>query len=297
MKPFEIRKILIPVDFSAPSLKAIKPGIQLAKLCKAEVTLIHVVDILPSTADSLRYIVPGSPAYENDLTDMSNDKLSKLAESMKKKGVEKVNVLSVKGQTYKEIVRFSKKVKADMIVMGTHGISGFSEFFMGSNAFRVVSHAECPVLTVQKHISSQDFKNIIVPFRDKTHSREKINYAITMAKIYGATIHVLGVDTEGTKSHLKKMTLEGEQIKKIVEKFGVKCKLNVVAGSFLADTILKYAKKINADLIVVTSDMDKVSISEFFMGPFAQQIVNHSHFPVLSIRPTFNTDTINLRFY
>ncbi|MBK5284840.1 MAG: universal stress protein [Bacteroidia bacterium] len=297
MKQFAIKKILVPVDFSYSSLKAINPAVLLAKLTKAEITLVHVIDVLPSTAPAFYFSTAGSPAYENDLTDASNRQLNKLALTMKKKGVEKVNLLSVRGRTHKEIIRSGKKIKADLIVMGTHGASGFSDFFMGSNTYRVVSHAECPVLSVQKHIRIYDFKNILVPFRDKAHSREKVMYAIEMARIYGAALQVLGLDTLGGKAHVKKMTREAEQIKKIVEGFGVKCKIKVVTASYMGDTVLKYAKQINADLIMAGADMDKVSISEYVIGPFIQQIVNHSPIPVLSIRTLFNTDTIDLRFY
>ncbi len=286
MNPFEIKKILIPIDFSYSSLKAISPAVLLAKLTKAEITLVHVINLLPSTIPAFYFSVPGGPVYESNLKNTSNEQLNKLALTIKKKGVEQVNTISVSGQTYKEIVKLSKKIKADIIIMGTHGASGFSEFLAGSNTFRVISQAQCPVLSVQKHITIHDFKHIIVPFRDNPHSREKVNIAIAIAKIYGATLHVLGVDTEGSKSHLKKILLEGEQIKRIVEEFGVKCQLKVISESFLADTVLKYAENAHADLIIVTSDMDKVSVSEYFMGPFAQQVINHSKIPVLSIKPT-----------
>lgn len=62
-------------------------------------------------------------------------------------------------------------------------------------------------------------------------------------------------------------------------------------------TVFKNNQKNKCRAHSVTSDMDKVSISEYFIGPFTQQIVNHSYIPILSIRPTFNTDTVDLRFY
>lgn len=297
METLVIKRILVPVDFSKPSLVAINQAISLAKKTNAEIILVHVIDALKTTAPAFYYAVPGSPEFEHDLIDYSNKELNKIADRIKKKGVAKVKYMSVRGQIYKEVVKLSKKAKVDIIVMGTHGISGFKEFFMGSNAFRVVSHAECPVLSIQKHTLSDEFKNIIVPFNDQPHSREKINYAIDMAILYGAVLHVLAVDTESDNEHFNKLMLQGEQIKDIVTEYGVKCELTVLQGAFVGDTVLDYAKKRKGDLIVVTSDMDRVSISEYIMGPFAQQIVNHSPIPVLSIRPTFNTDTVDLRFY
>src|SRR5207249_2642011 len=123
----------------------------------------------------------------------------------------------VSGKVHSEIVKAADEIKADIIVMGTHGVSGFREFIMGSNTFRVVHDAHCPVLSIQKHTKSVGFENILIPFRDKPHSREKVNYAIQLAKMYGAVLNVYGVNTENEDAYLRKLELEAEQIKRIAE--------------------------------------------------------------------------------
>jgi nucleotide-binding universal stress UspA family protein len=181
--------------------------------------------------------------------------------------------------------------------MGTHGVKGFREFITGSNTFRIVNEAECPVLSFRKDVTQLGFKNILIPFRDHPHSREKVDYAIRMAEIYGAKITVLGVDTDDDSAQFKKIVLEAEQIKSIVEKHGLECSVKVKSSPYLIDKVLKYAQKKNADLIVIMADIDRMRISELFMGPFGQQMVNHSPIPILSIRPTFNPDTVDLHGY
>ncbi len=118
-----------------------------------------------------------------------------------------------------------------------------------------------------------------------------------MAALHKATIHVLGVDTEESKSHIDKIFLEAEQIEKIIEKHKLACKVKIISGEYVADVLLKYAKKVKADLIIAMSDMDKTAISEYFSGPVVQQIVNHSPIPVFSIRPSFNPNTVDLHGY
>ncbi len=298
MTYYKINKLLIPIDFSKTSLKALDHAAYLAKLCDAEINLLHVPESLSVSSGTGFFDPPVfHEDYEKGIAEQSNKKLNDIADRLRRKGNKKVNTLTVIGNPKTEIINISKKIKADLIVMGTHGISGIKEFFIGSNTFSIIKDAKCPVLSVQKNQKNPGFKNILVPFRDKPHSREKINYAIDIGKIYGATIHVIGIDTEFTKAHKRKIELEAEQIKNIVEKKGLKCKVKVVSNAYLADTLLKHAVQTGADLIISMSDMDRTNITEYFSGPYAQQIVNHSPIPVLSIRPQFNPDTIDLRFY
>jgi len=175
--------------------------------------------------------------------------------------------------------------------MGTHGVTGVSEFVMGSNTFRVVSKAKCPVISIQKFTKKTGFKNILLPFRDKPHSRESVEYAIRIAEIYGASIHVLGISFDTSDEGIKKIKLEGEQIKQILEKRGVKNTLDIVKGNYLARLIFDYSKKKKADMLVIMSDLDEMSISEYVIGPVVQQLINHSPIPVLSIHPVFNPGT------
>jgi len=60
---------------------------------------------------------------------------------------------------------------------------------------------------------------------------------------------------------------------------------------------LEYAKEINADLIIEMTGMERLSIAEYFMESFEKRMINHSPIPVLSVRSTFNTDTVDMRFY
>lgn len=298
MDYYQIKKIIIPIDFSKTALKALDHGVHLAKLCNAEITLLHVAESLSVNAGRGLFDPPTfHEDYEKSISDQSNLRLNEIADKIAKKDKLKINTLTIIGSPPQEILNVSKKNKVDLIIMGTHGVSGAKEFFLGSNTFKVIKNAKCPVLSVQHHQKNPGFKSILVPFRDKPHSREKINYAIDLALLYGSTIHVLGIDTEFTKSHKRKIELEAAQIKKIVEAKLIPCKVKVISHVYSADVVLKHARVFHADLIISMSDLDRMNITEYFSGPYAQQLVNHSSIPILSIRPQFNPDTIDLRFY
>jgi len=300
METFNIKRILVPIDFSETSLTALDHAVYIAKLNTADITLINVMESTYSYAPSTDYTAltfTNLESYEKSVLKQSKEHLLKLTQRIKKKdGVNIVGIVST-GWVKEEILEAAESTRADIIIMGTHGVKGFREFITGSNTFRVANEAKCPVLSVRKQSKEPGFKNILMPFRDRPHSREKVDYAIKMAELYGAKVHVLGIDTDDDKDQFKKIELEAAQIKRIVEKHGIACNVKVKSSPYLADKVLKYAKKKNADLVVVMADLDKMQISEFFMGPFAQQMVNHSPIPVLSIRPAYNPDMIDLHGY
>jgi nucleotide-binding universal stress UspA family protein len=289
-----IKKILIPVDFSGTGIKVLEQATLMAKKTNAEIILLTVVTGPFGNAgpDDIRISVYSNKKYEGLIAVEAEKQMNLLKEKLLKEGVRKVTYLIKKaGTPYKEIVSVASKAKVDIILMGTHGVSGFREFVLGSNTFKVVSEAKCPVLSIQKHTKTAGFKNILLPFRDKPHTREKVDYAIGIAKIYGATLHILGVSYDPALAGVKKIPLEAEQIKRIAEKQGVKCTEEVVHGDYVAKLIFNHAKRTKADLIVVMSDLDKMNISEYIIGPVIQQIVNHSKIPVLSIHPIINPET------
>jgi len=291
---FTIKKILVPVDFSATGQKVLDQVATMAKKNGAEVILFVSLEtpMGKSSPDYFGVAINNPKMFEELLLEWAEKNMEKLQENLKKMGVSKVSYKIGEGTAYKMIVKAAKDTKADLIVMGTHGVSGFREFSVGSNTARVVSEAACPVLSIQKSSKKSGFNTILVPFRDRPHSRESVDYAIDLAKSYGATIQVLGISTDPADSAKRKLQLEADQIKKIAEKRGVKATTDVVKNKFVAKNILTYAEKKKADLIVLMADLDKSGISEYLIGPVIQQVVNHSPIPILSIHPVINPNLL-----
>jgi nucleotide-binding universal stress UspA family protein len=298
MPKLRIRRILVPLDFSKSSMYALDHAAHMAKRYAAEITLLHAVESVPVVTergyfDAMAY----AAEYEKALTGESEKHLAAVAARIRKKSGGEVRCLTATGRAYAVVTETAKKIKAHIVVMGTHGVTGFREFFIGSNAYRVVQEARCPVLTISRAANKPGFSNILVPFRDKPHSREKVDYAIDLARTYGAAVHVLAVDPSDSRPGKRKLQLEASQILRFIKQAGLAGTLRIVTGLYHADVVLKHARARKCDLIISMSDSDRMDISEYFKGPYAQQIVNHSPIPVLSIRPTFNPDTIDLRFY
>lgn len=282
MKSFKIQKILIPIDFSETSLLAIEHGAFMAKLFKAELILLHVLE---KHWESFNIVVP-EVVIENlsEFTDKIEAKLNELAENIRKEYGVLSTIISATGNIFNEIIEASKDSKADLVIMGTHGVSGFEEFFVGSNTYKVVTKSVCPVISVQTHAKKIGFKDILLPIDNSLHSRQKVNYAIGLAKQYGSKIHIVGLLDTDDIIVAKKMDIILDQVQKYIEENELSFSREILNGKNQSVTTLKYADKVNADLIVIMTDQEE-DLSGFFIGPYAQQVVNHSKIPVMSIKP------------
>ena len=280
MKAFNIKTILIPTDFSETSFLAVEHAAFMAKMFKADIVLLHVFE---KNWEKFNIVEPNlSIEVPSDLSDKIEKRLDDLTVSIRREYGVKATSICTDGNIFHEIVKGSQESKADLIVMGTHGVSGFEEFFVGSNTYKVVTQSVCPVLSVQTHAKKIGFNNIILPIDHSFHSREKAGHAVALAKKYGSKIHILGL-YNAVEDEVKKLEIKLDQVQSYIENQGVSFSRKTIEGENQAAMTFDAAKAMDADLIMIMTDQDS---NGFFIGPYAQQIVNHSRIPVLSIRPT-----------
>lgn len=292
---FQIKNILVPVDFSEAGEKALDQATYLAGLNNASLILLHVIDSPANTygPDYLGASKEFKAEFELMLHNTVKERMEELKKKISKEGLVNVEYYIESGKVYKAVIEVANRIKADIIMMGTHGVSGTKEFFVGSNTFKVVGKTHCPVLSFQQKVTKKGFTSILLPFRAKAHSREDVGHAIELAKLNNAEIHVLGINVDPDKAALKKLQHEADQIKELLDKNGIKYTIDVVTTNYTTDFILSFAENKHADLLVVVSDTDRTGLSEYITGSVAQQLVNHSQIPVLSVHPKFHASHVN----
>lgn len=290
------KKIMVPTDFSETSEMALAHAAFLARMIKAELSLVHV-----QALDPFYFEIPEPIIVVRDQSKLDkyiDDKLVEISHKIEVEYGIKPQHKIIIGNVANEIMKFSQSEKTDLIIMGTHGAKGFEELFLGSNAQKVIDLAPCPVLTVQKHAKPGGFKNIILPIDRSRHSREKVGLATALAKAYDAKIHIVGLlderdDIEGENEY-GKLQIVLDQVENAVEKAEIGFTRHTVKGTHLAAEALKYGTTVNADLIIIMTDHES-ALTGLFMGPLAKQIVNHSRIPVLSIKPNYgNFESLDL---
>jgi len=140
----EVKKILVPTDFSELSNEAIRAALPFVKQLGASVVFLHVIERLDHPDDMTALFDEGY-AY---LMDRSHVLLNDLVIESKQAGIEASAEL-MNGTPYVEILRLAEKTGVDLIIMGTHGRKGLNHLIMGSQAERVVRLASCPVTTIK----------------------------------------------------------------------------------------------------------------------------------------------------
>ncbi len=273
-----MKEIIVAIDFSKGSLYALELAIDIANKTSANIMMVWV----DSNADA-------DSDHFGSGNEMRNDAKMHIEKIQKEYQPKLVNsTLSYKlrkGRVYSEIANQAKYNDADLIIAGTHGASGFEKMWMGSNAFRIVTYAPCPVITIRHGFNfNKKLEKIILPIDSSTDTRQKVPFASKMAKYFDAEIHILGLYTTTLKAIRRKVDTYVAQVEHYMVENNVKFVSNFMEADNTTTTTIEYSQQVNADLIVIMTEQEKTA-ANFWLGPYAQQMVNNSPIPVLSIQP------------
>lgn len=259
--------IAVGIDFSKASLAAMKLASHIAIRAKADLCIIWV-----ETAEKDK---------DEAIAELKNLQI----ELEQKIAPNKVCFKVVhEKKVYTALNTAVKDCEADLLVIGTHGNSGFDENFAGANTFKTITISSAPVLVVREDFNfDKHLENLIMPIDSTRDTRQKVPWTIEFSRMFpNTTIHVLGIHT--TKNKTVRSEVEGyvHSVEKLLEKDGIKYITAYVDAENTTLSTIDYADKVNADLIVIMSEQEK-TLSNIFLGPYAQQMINHSHIPVLTV--------------
>ncbi|MBK9399571.1 MAG: universal stress protein [Bacteroidetes bacterium] len=278
-KDLNIKKILIPYDFSETAALSLEHAIFMAKLLKADIYLLHIVETT-TFPSSISHAFTG---FEKKVEEASNEKLKELADEIHRQHGVQVQIITEVGKIYKRIVHTAKQAHVDIIIMGTHGASG-SSYIIGSNTTRVVQEAPCPVISVQTHITKVGFAKIALPIDDSAESRQKVNFALEIAKHYNSRVVVIGLMRNGNEDYQRKFKIKIEQVEDFLSGHGIITESIYKQGDDLAKSTLQSSAEIEADLLVIMTEQEP-SITGLLMGSYATKVINGSKIPVMTVRP------------
>lgn len=273
-----MKDILVAIDFSKGSVHALEYAIELANIAQSNVIMTWVDN------QGLQDIQTASESAE--LREDSKKNLEELFQTYK--GKLKPGKLSYKirkGKVYQELAAQAKQCDCSLLVTGAHGVSGFEEYWIGSNAARVVSYSPCPVITVKFNYDlSRGIRKIVLPIDHTAQTIQKAHFTAMLAKLHGADLNVLALHT----SRLKTMQRVVDNNVAKLQKYFSANNLNFITDSVFTDnlaaSIIAHAKDADADLIAIMTDWQNEA-SVTILGQFAQQLVNYSPVPVLNIPP------------
>jgi nucleotide-binding universal stress UspA family protein len=269
-------KIIVAIDFSDCSINAFLHALSIAKHCSDDLVLVWVEK--PSSEKD---------KFEKQAGDPSREVKKQFEELISKYQPELTgNTITYKlrtGTVYKEITVEAKESKAKLVIAGTHGASGFEEFWIGSNANKIVSASPCPVITIRAGINIQRaLKKIVLPIDKTLETRQKATFTGQLAKQHDAEIHILSLYTSSIKAIRRDVNIYAGQVELYYKQEGIRYQMASMECTNISDAMIEYAKKIEANLISIMTEQESKT-SNLWMGPYAHQTVNHSPIPVLSI--------------
>ena len=276
-----MNKIIVPIDFSIHSEYALETAAILAKKNNAEILALHMLEMANN-------IISDS----NEDQQMQTVFFMKLAEKRFQEFLERDYLKDVKVtpvvkhfKVFREVSDVAEEHNADIIVMGSHGSSGLTEIFVGSNTEKVVRHSNIPVLVVKQKPVNVNFETVVFA----------CDFSEAMVKPYLNACQFF--EKSSSKLRLLYVNLPGERFKSSAEmeatvaKFLEKADGNLnkindiqyISDYTVEEGVLTFANLVGADLIAVPTH-GRRGISHFFSGSIGEDIANHSTLPVITFK-------------
>jgi nucleotide-binding universal stress UspA family protein len=276
-----MKKIIVPIDFSNHSENALKAAALLSKKTDVTIYALHMLDF---QEDNLTQSI----GYKQEQVII----FLKLAEKRFKKFLEKEYLEGVKVvplikhfKVFKEINSIAEEVNADLIIMGSHGVSGLKELLMGSNTEKVIRFAKAPVLVIKSELKDVDFNDIVYATDFSETSIKAYQKMLATLSFLNAKKHLLYVNLPNEKfkttpemdalAHNFLMKAEGN-IDRLIN-------VNFVCAKSIEEGLLNFSNVVGADLITLITHGRK-GLSHVLSGSISEDISNHSTLPIITFK-------------
>ena len=272
-----MKSIIVPVDFSEQSKRALKVAATIASKTNAELLVLHMLELAPAVMTESGYIPEAQMVHLMKITEKRFNKF--LAEPYLNDL--KVTPIMKHYKVFSEVEDVAKKHHAALVVMGSHGTDGLEEIFIGSNTERVVRNSEIPVLVVKGDITDFKVDRFVFACDFKEESVEAVKKAQAFAKLVGAEFKLFYVNTPGDNFLSTKDAYQ--HISKFLNGAHLGLEVDIYNDYSVEKGVLNFAEAYAADLIGIPSH-GRQGLSHFFMGSIGEDVANHSKIPVITFK-------------
>lgn len=263
-----MNNVVVGFDFSSGSAYAVDLAIDIANRWHSDIRLVYVKEKKEDEAPIRAEIERRNAGVAHLLKDI------------------KLEYVLREGNPATELTRQAKEDNASLLIVGTHGMSGMKKSILGRNSYKTIEESPVPVLIVREDFNFKKHLDIIVvPLDSSDDTRQKAAEAALFAKTFGATIHLLGLYTSSLADVRRIVNNYVNMVERYLEKAEVKFETKYldVKGN-VTTTTLDYANEVGADMITIMTEQES-NIASLFLGTYAQQMINESKIPVLTVRP------------
>ncbi len=272
-----MKSIIVPVDFSEQSEKALKVAASLAKKHDAELLVLHMLELSPAIMTESGYI------SQEQVVHLIKIGEKRFADFLDKPYLKGVNIIPVikHYKVFSEVNEVAEKHNADLIVMGSHGTDGLKEIFIGSNTERVVRTSDVPVLVIKGDVDKFKVERFVFACDFKEENIDSLKKAIEISKLLKAKLHLVYINTPGDEF----LSTEDAyaRISKLLNMATLGLEVDIYNDYTVEKGVLNYSESVAADLIGIPTH-GRRGLAHFFMGSIGEDIANHSQTPVITFK-------------
>lgn len=272
-----MKRILVPTDFSETAQNATSVAIKLAQKLQSTIHLYSCLR-LPNNWNSLTAEQQQANAEAQATITQAKTNFKAITDKFPEVNIE---TSFTGGNLINQIQASIELHNIDFIVMGSHGSSGISEFFIGSNTQKVVRRIHLPILVIKQPITDINFDQIVYASSFNMNEKRAFLKFKELVLPFTPVIHLLGIRTSAFLQGPASVTKNAmEQFKRLAAP--LKCRIHIFKHSNVETGIRVSASKIGGNLIAI-SNQNRSKIQRIFIGSQVEALINHSDLPVLSI--------------
>lgn len=269
-----MQKILVPCDFSDQTDQALTLALDIAHRSGGRVHLLHVVEP-PVVHDNL---ITSSLTFETTLlSDLGEQSRERFAKLTARHGDDKLITQTDFGPRVGVMMNYIPTNGIDLVVAGTKGASGLKEFFIGSNAEKIVRNASCPVIAVKKKETLASLRDIVFPNAMEDGQEDLVMHVKALQHFLDATLHVVWINTPERfiSDDVTQAQLQDFARHHMLKNYS----LHIYNDKDEASGVINFTHSIKAGMIAMGTH-GRHGLQHMLSGSIAEDVVNHVDCPV-----------------
>lgn len=252
---------IVPYDFTDTAQDALNYAVSLSSKNNADITLLHISKTKGDSAQAQK-------------------KLKSRVQELGEDGHGHIDYKVIVGDIFEDLDKAAQMMDATLIIMGTHGRSGFRNIF-GSYAQKMIDHSQSPFVLIQDDVNKDDIHSIVMPFNFDRESMQITDLAASIAHKFNSTIHLVGRH-ESDEWHETNFKVNGKIISQFLSEHGIKHDLHFIKSDEPYEAqLIEYANEVNADLIAASFYVR--GFLSYYHSFLDELIMNKYKIPVLTV--------------
>ncbi|KPK80549.1 MAG: hypothetical protein AMS27_16870 [Bacteroides sp. SM23_62_1] len=272
---------LVAFDFRPEAEAALDYALVVGRKIKTD---IHILYVLEEESPMLKMVL--TDAQRKMLQRGAKDNLNDIIKQKSANQDIKLYPVIKKGKVYNRIVETSTELGSSMIFMGRTDSMDMVKNFTGTNTMHIVRNSDIPAVTLKRMPENPSCDHILLPLDLTKQTKKQVCKAINVAKLLQSDITLLSVLMEDSVSLEIKFSTRLREIKDIFESFGISCDYKLISSPdpVWSQLLNKLSIEFHADMVMIMTQQE-LDFTEYFIGSNAQEIINNSDLPVLSLTP------------